>query len=312
MIETNVWIPAGEVSLAGTLAMPNGDGSFPAVLLIAGSGPLDRDGNHKRLPLSLSKALAQVLDEAGWASLRFDKRGVGDSSGDYLSTGFYDELADATLALKWLKSHPNITSVVPIGHSAGALYAAEMAAAGHAETGAVLLAYTTSTGEETLIWQAAAIGDSVPRWVKAMLRTFRTSIEKQQSKALAKLKNTTKDVVRIQGQRINAKWMREFLEYDPEPILRATLSPLLAITGSKDVQVNPAGIETIDAIGGDHTTSILVDDVDHLMRIETADVSNPKRYKKQIAQPIDGRVVDAIVTWLDGTAIIESGGTDAI
>ena len=302
MIETNVSIPTGHVTLAGTLATPNGEGPFPAALIIAGSGPLDRDGNHKRLPLALSRDLALILNEAGWASLRFDKRGVGESSGDYLSTGFYDELADATSALKWLESRPSITTVVPVGHSAGALYAGEMSAAGHAQSGAVLLAYTTSTGEETLIWQASEIGESVPRWVKTLLKTFRTSIGKQQSKALTKLKNTSKDVVRIQGQKINAKWMREFLAYDPKPALRSTTSPLLAITGSKDVQVNPADIDTIEAIAGDDTTAVLVNDVDHILRTETAPVSNPKKYKQQITQPIDGRVVDAVVTWLGTTA----------
>jgi pimeloyl-ACP methyl ester carboxylesterase len=309
MIETDVSIPTGQVSLAGTLATPNGEGPFPAALLIAGSCPLDRDGNHKRLPLRLSKDLALVLNDAGWASLRFDKRGVAESSGDYLSTGFYDELADATSALKWLTTQSSVTTVVPIGHSAGALYAAEMSASGHAEPGAVLLAYTTSTGEETLIWQASEIGESVPRWVKALLKVFRTSIEKQQSKALAKLKNTSGDVVRIQGQRVNAKWMREFLAYDPKPVLRTTTSPLLAITGSKDVQVNPADIDTIQAITRDHATAVLVDDVDHILRTETEPVSNPKRYKQQITRPIDGRVVDAIVTWLGDTAIDDTERT---
>lgn len=309
MIETNVSIPTGEASMAGTLATPDGEGPFPAALLVAGSGPLDRDGNHKRLPLALSRDLALILNGAGWASLRFDKRGVGESSGDYLSNGFYDELADATSALKWLVSQPNITGVVPVGHSAGALYAGEMSAAGNAPSGAVLLAYTTSTGEETLIWQASEIGESVPRFVKALLGIFGTSIEKQQLKALTKLKNTSKDVVRIQGQRINAKWMREFLAYDPKPVLRSTTSPLLAITGSKDVQVNPADIDTIDAISGDHATAILVSDVDHILRTETDPVSNPKKYKKQITKPIDSRVVEAIVTWLGSTAIDDTERT---
>jgi pimeloyl-ACP methyl ester carboxylesterase len=312
MSETRVSIPAGDVTLAGTLATPNGEGPFPAALLLAGSGPLDRDGNHKRLPLGLSRDIASVLNEAGWASLRFDKRGVGESGGDYLSTGFYDELADATSALKWLKSHTNVTTVVPVGHSAGALFAAEMSADGEAGSGAVLLAYTTSTGEETLIWQAGEIGESVPRWIKSLLRMFGTSIEKQQSKALAKLKRTSKDVVRVQGQRINAKWMREFLAYDPKPVLRMTTSPLLAITGSKDVQVNPADVDHIAAITGAHTTAVLVEDVDHILRTETASVSNPKRYKQQITRPMDGRVVDAIVTWLGTVAINTTGGTNAI
>ena len=312
MIETDVSIATGEITLAGTLTTPNGEGQFPAALLIAGSGPLNRDGNHKRLPLNLSRYLAEILNDAGWASLRFDKRGIGESTGDYLSTGFYDELADATSVLKWLSSHPNVTYAVPVGHSAGALYAAEMSAHGDAATGVVLLAYTISTGEETLIWQASEIGESVPRWVKALLKTFGTSIEKQQSKALAKLKNTSKDIVRIQGQKINAKWMREFLEYDPEPVLRMTTSPLLAITGSKDVQVNPADIDTIAKITGDHGTAMVINNVDHLLRTETAAISNPKRYKQQATKPIDDRVVDAIVTWLGSTAINDSGGTDAI
>lgn len=298
MIETDVSIPAEQASLAGTLAMPKGEGPFPAALLIAGSGPLDRDGNHKRLPLSVSKDLALILNDAGWASLRFDKRGVGESGGDYLSTGFYDELADVAAALNWLQSRPNITSVVPIGHSVGASYAAELSAKGQADMGAVLLAYTASTGEETLIWQAGEIGETIPGWVKTMMKVFRTSVTKQQAKALTKIKNSTDDVVRIQGQRINAKWMREFIAYDPKTALRETTSPLLAITGSKDIQVNPADLDVVDTIAGDHATTVLIDSVDHILRSEAAAVSNPKRYKKQIAEPIDGRVVDAVVSWL--------------
>ena len=312
MNETDVSIAAGEGALAGTLTTPNDEGPFPAALLIAGSGPLDRDGNHKRLPLSLSKDLARVLNDAGWASLRFDKRGIGQSTGDYLSTGFYDELADATAALKWLGSHPNITDAVAVGHSAGALYAAEMSTREDVAAGAVLLAYTIKTGEETLIWQAGEIGESVPRWVKGLLKVFGTSIEKQQSKALTKLKNTSKDVVRIQGQKINAKWMREFLAYDPEPVLRMTTSPLLAITGSKDVQVDPADIDLIAKIAGDHATAMVINDVDHLLRTEAAAVSNPKRYKEQVTKPIDDRVVGVLVSWLESVATSYSGGSDAI
>lgn len=125
------------------------------ILLLAGSGPLDRDGNHKKIPLSVSRDLARVLADAGWASLRFDKRGVGESGGDYLSTGFYDELEDATSALHWLSAQPTTAGgVVPIGHSLGAVFAAEMSSNEPGVVGAALLAYTARTGEETLRWQA--------------------------------------------------------------------------------------------------------------------------------------------------------------
>ena len=312
MIETQVSIVVEDAVLAGTLSKPDGEGQFPTALLIAGSGPLDRDGNHKRLPLNVSRDLARVLNDAGWASLRFDKRGVGASTGEYRSTGFFEELHDATSALEWLKSETNATAVVPIGHSAGALFAAEMSARGQAPAGAVLLAFTISTGEETLIWQAGEIGESVPRWIKALLSVFGTSIAKQQAKALSKLKNTPKDVMRIQGQRINAKWMREFLAYDPEPVLRMTTSPLLAITGSKDVQVNPADIETIADVTAGHGTAIRINDVDHILRTEPSPRSNPKKYKVQATKPIDERVVDTIVAWLDSTVIDDTGELDEV
>lgn len=298
MTENSVSIPIGESTLAGTFVTPDGAGPFPAALLIAGSGPLDRDGNHKRLPLGLSKDLAEVLLEAGWASLRYDKRGVGESTGDYLSTGFYDELEDASAALQWLTNQSSVDKVIPVGHSAGALFAAEMSARGTAPAGAVLLAYTVATGEETLIWQAGEIGETVPGWIKGVMRVFGTSIEKQQSKALSKLKGTTADVVRMQGQKLNAKWMREFIAYDPEPTLRMTTSPLLAITGSKDVQVNPADVQEVGRLAGERATALAIEDVDHILRTEPAAISNPKRYKQQITKPIDGRVVGALVDWL--------------
>jgi hypothetical protein len=106
--------------------------------------------------------------------------------------------------------------------------------------------------------------------------------------------------------------MREFLAYDPKAALRMITSPLLAITGSKDVQVNPADIDTISDITGRYATATVIDDVDHILRTETAPLSNPKRYKQQIAKPIDDRVVDLLVTWLAATTIRDLGETDAV
>ena len=74
--------------------------------------------------------------------------------------------------------------------------------------------------------------------------------------------------------------------------------------------MNPADIDTIEAITGDHATAVLVNDVDHILRTETAPVSNPKKYKKQITQPIDSRVVDTVVRWLASTAIDDAERTN--
>jgi hypothetical protein len=295
MFESNVTFRSGELALAGTFARPDGSGPFPTALLLAGSGPIDRDGNHKRIKLSLSHDLAQMLADVGWASLRYDKRGVAESDGDYLSTGFLDELADAEAARDWLLARDDVAMLIAVGHSAGSLHSVELAGR-PGISGAVLLATSAQTGEETLRWQARQIGEHiVPRPIKALLRLFRTSVLKQQEKAIAKLKATTGDTARIQLAKVNAKWMREFMAYDPVPALRATSVPLLAITGSKDVQVDPADLA-------------IVADVAHIMRPEDGPISNPRSYGKQAAKPIDPRVVHAILGWLGPLRTAEGTG----
>lgn len=299
MIDTEVTIDADDVQLAGTFTHPDdGAGPFPAALLVAGSGPLDRDGDHPKLPLSVSEDLATILAGEGWASLRFDKRGIGSSTGDYLSTGLHEEFADAEAALAWLSARPDVGPVVVIGHSVGALAAAEMSAHHPELAGAVLLAYTAKDGDATLRWQAGQIAGTLPGWVRAAMKVFFTDVGKQQAKAISRLRRTTTDTARIQGQKINARWMREFLDYDPEAVLRMTRTPLLAITGSKDVQVDAADLEVVAAVAPERATTVLAVDVDHILRHDDAEVSNPNKYKHQLAKPIDPGVVDPLLAWL--------------
>ena len=218
MNQSTVTFPSHDAELAGVLAMPDGAGPYPTALLVAGSGPLDRDGNIDRLKLNTSRDLATMLQEAGWGSFRFDKRGIGDSEGEYLPTGFYDELDDVDAAYRWLQEQPNVGPIVAIGHSAGSLMSVELAGRHESLGGIVLLATTTQTGEDTLRWQTEQMKDHiVPAYVTRILSLFGTSIAKQQEKAIRKLKNTEGDVARIQFQKVNAKWMREFIAYDPMP-----------------------------------------------------------------------------------------------
>lgn len=296
-------------SLAGTFTTPDGPGPFPAALLLMGSGPIDRDGNHKRLRLNVGRDLAAALADAGWASLRYDKRGVGASEGDYLSTGFHDQLTDAAAARDALLGRDDVTSVVVIGHSEGAMHAIELAGREPRIDGAVLLAASARSGEETLRWQARQIGDHLlPRPVRALMRLFRTDVLKQQDKAIARLKATTTDTARIQLAKVNARWMREFMAYDPLPALRAAKAPMLAITGSKDVQVDPADLAVI-AESAPVATVRAIDDVDHILRYEPGPISNPRHYGRQVEQPLDPRVVQAIIQWLAET--VSAAGSPA-
>ena len=90
VIEETVSINNGGVSLEGTLSLPASGESYQAVLLIASSGPIDRNQNTAQVQLNIFNAVATNLASAGIASIRYDKRGCGNSAGDYNSTGHSD------------------------------------------------------------------------------------------------------------------------------------------------------------------------------------------------------------------------------
>jgi len=123
-------------------------------------------------------------------------------------------------------------------------------------------------------------------------------VVKQQAKTIKRLQSTTTDTTRIQFVKINAKWMREFIAYDPVPALQKVRAPLLAITGSKDTQVDPQDLLAVAEITPDSTTTRIIEDVDHLLRSEPAEFSNPRKYRKQIKKSIDKRVTAALLEWL--------------
>ena len=298
---TDITFESDGTQLAGTLTTPNGSGPHPTALILAGSGPIDRDGNAKQMALGVSKDLSVWLAKNGWGSLRFDKKGIGESGGDYQSTGFYQELADAEAALAWLKTQPEIGPIVVVGHSVGAIYAGEMASRHPDLAGIVMLATSTKSGHETLVWQGHNLEAVVPAPVRFLMRLLRTSVAKQQAKNLEKLQATTTDVARIQLVKINAKWMREFMEHDPKLALHDAKVPVLAITGKKDIQVDHADLQVLGQLVP-HAQVHALADLDHILRRETADVSNPRKYKKQIQQPIDQRVTELIRGFLISVA----------
>jgi uncharacterized protein len=94
--------------LAASLVVPEGAVRVPAALILSGSGPLDRNSNMAGQALNVANALTDVLTEQGVATLRYDKRGVGGSEGDYLVTGFDTETSDAASALAWLGDRAEI------------------------------------------------------------------------------------------------------------------------------------------------------------------------------------------------------------
>ena len=163
----------GDHRLVGTFLTPDKLEPFTVALLISGSGPIDRNSNFKRMQIDVMRQVADHLEAAGIASFRYDKRGVGESDGDYRSSGFLDNVADANAALGTLRARPEIGQIFVVGHSEGALISTELAGSGADVDGVVLLAGTAKNGKEVLRWQARQLAVRMPRPVKWLLRVFR-------------------------------------------------------------------------------------------------------------------------------------------
>jgi hypothetical protein len=300
MNEKEVVFTSEGLRLSGSLTVSEESERSPCVLMFSGSGRVDRNENQKKLPIDVMGRLAVLLAERGIATLRYDKRGVGASEGVFWEAGFYDNVADASAALAFLRTHDRIErgKIFFLGHSEGAYIATRLASETADVAGVVLLAGGARTGEEELRWQAEQVAGSLTGFNAWLIKLLRIDVTKAQSKQLAKIRRSNRDWYRVQlVRKMNAKWMREFLSYDPADDLGRIDSPVLAITGSKDIQVDPGNLERMAGLVTAPFESHVLPDVTHLLRAE-AGQGGISTYKKQVEKPVDPRVSDLIVIWL--------------
>ncbi len=286
-------VKSGEVKLAATLTLPDRHGPVPACLLLSGSGPLDRDSNMAGQRLDIARSLATALADAGVATLRYDKRGVGESTGDYLSASFDDETSDAIAALDTLRALDDTTGrVAVIGHSVGATLAIRLARHPRPPDAYVLLAGAAQRGEHGMAWQAQRIAEPQP----LPLRWFRSRATRRQSAVRERLMASTTPTLEIGGQTAPAAWFRGYMTYDPSADLRTIDRPVLAITGGKDVQVDPADVATIGELVVGPFESDTPDRLTHLLRSDDKP-AGLRRYGAQMQRPPDPTVIDRVAVW---------------
>jgi pimeloyl-ACP methyl ester carboxylesterase len=252
------------------------------------------------MPLGITAQLAEALDAAGLATFRYDKRGVGASTGRWHSAGFYDNRDDAAAALEFLRARPEVdpARVIVLGHSEGALHAAGIAATGAPTAGLILLSCSAIPGESLLRWQSAQIAPTLPTPVRVLLRLLRTDLAARTSTTHAKIKATITNEARIEGAKINARWHREFMAHDPRTDLARIGVPVLAITGSKDLQAPPADLATIRDLVEAPVETHEVADLSHILRTQPGPASL-SGYKQEIRQPVDAALVALVISWAD-------------
>ncbi|HFD87411.1 MAG TPA: alpha/beta fold hydrolase, partial [Gammaproteobacteria bacterium] len=241
-IELNVQDKTEKIS--GTLCLPEEKGSFPLVLMIPGSGDIDRDGNSKYQKLNIYNAIAHSLANNGIASFRYDKRGTGRSDGDFYSTGHFQLVDDARKCLKYLLGNVNIESMFVLGHSEGTIIAPRLVQDSDKVFGIILLCPFIDSFESIMLKQAISIKASARElsgFKRMYINLFFSIIDpvKAQKKLIEKINVTSKETVYSIFQKIPAKWFRELMSVEPKEIYRSVSCPSLIIGGSKDIQCSP-------------------------------------------------------------------------
>jgi len=300
-IEQNISFLSDGLVLSGTVTLPDLQGTYPSVVLVPGSGEVDRNENAKKLAINAFREIAAVLATKEIASLRYDKRGVGQSQGDFWKTGFYDNIKDASSAVDFIKHHAHIDpeQIFVLGHSEGAAIATRLAATGTNIKGLILLAGTAQSGEDVLLWQGEQVTKSMHGLNGFLIHKLHINVRKAQEKQFEKIKHSTKDWFRMQLiTKINAKWMREFLAYNPAKDLPKIQIPVLAITGSKDIQVDPADLKKMAELVKSNFNWFEVPDITHILRKETGEPTL-STYQEQIQKPVDKTVLNIVSDWLE-------------
>lgn len=311
------------VRLAGTLALPREGGPFPAVILITGSGPQDR--NEETAGHRPFLVLSDHLARRGIAVLRIDDRGVGKSTGKFEAATSQDFAADIEAALVLLKSRSDIDPkrIGLVGHSEGALVAGIVAARNPAVAFIVSISGPALPGDRIVYAQterlarAEGVPDSV---IAANVDLSRKLFEVAKSqpdsaKAAKELRavliatipeaaaEEARATLDAQISQLLSPWFRFFLRYDPAADLGKLAVPYLAVYGEKDLQVPPdinrAPLETaLAAAGNTRYTVEVLPGLNHLM--QTAATGSPGEYMT-IEETFAPAALEVIGNWIVAT-----------
>lgn len=314
------------IKLAGTLTLPDTKGKVPAVVLISGSGPQNRDEElmgHKPFHV-----LADHLTRNGFAVLRFDDRGVGQSEGNFAKATSFDFATDAKAAIDYLKTRSDIdaSKIGLMGHSEGGLVAPIVASQHPADVGfIVLLAGPGLPGSQIILLQQELIGRAsgasqtelelgrraneqiFAQVYKSkdpeVLRTEITNVLKtfiDEKPEIVPQGLSPEQYMSMQISQLLSPWMLNFLTYDPVPALEKVRCPVLAINGEKDLQVPPKEnlskiAEALQKGGNKKVTTLELTGLNHLF--QECETGAPSEYA-QIEQTMSPKALDAITGWL--------------
>ncbi len=294
-----------KITLSGTFTYPKVGKNFTTIVLISGSGPNDRNETAMGHFLLLS----DYLTRKGYATLRFDKRGIKKSTGNYSKATTLNFAEDVEFAVDYLKTRKevNIKKIGLIGHSEGGLIAPIVASKRDDIAFIILMAGTGVSGEEILLKQnydiakAAGVTEEdlekskvLNKKIYDLIKTEKDPkiLEEKIVKLEPKLKN--------QISTLKGKWFKKFLTLEPKTYLQKVTIPILAINGDKDLQVsakeNLEEIEKALKVANNKNYTIkYFKGLNHLF--QTCKTGSPSEYVK-LDEIIAPQVLEFISNWL--------------
>jgi pimeloyl-ACP methyl ester carboxylesterase len=307
------------IQLAGTLSLPDTTDTYPGIIFISGSGTQDRDENV--MGFKIFKTLAKYFIENGYAVLRYDDRGAGDSDFgqvDKATTADFSE--DARSAFHFLRSQKNIQTdqIGFLGHSEGSIIANRIAARNDDVAFTIMIGGPALSGYSLLIEQTRAItkaqGKSkqqINSTINANKKVYREVMKEQTN--WDRVKEFVKEGLEVTGasssdaavnqqlKMLKSPWFQYYLNYDPARDLKNVNCPVLAVYGENDTQVPPKpNIQKLNKIKQkNNEAAISIETIDYANHLfQKSETGSPTEYQTAPKEFVNG-FPKTIINWID-------------
>lgn len=288
--EVTLAVPGGV--LHGTLSLPAVEGKVPVVLLHAGSGPTDRDGNSAALPgrNDSLRLLADALAHAGIASVRYDKRGVGASAlpgvreADLRLDNYID---DATAWLRQLRADPRFTRIVMAGHSEGALIA--MVACRQAPADACISIAGAGSALDDIL--RAQLKPRLPADLYA--QNERILLALKRGEQVADVPPALLSLYRPSVQ----PYLISSLKVDPRSAVAALRMPVLIVQGTTDLQVSVADAQALSA-AAPAARLVIVPGMNHVLKLAGGELAQQVPSYSDPELPLAPALAEAVTAFV--------------
>ncbi|MDF1743187.1 MAG: alpha/beta hydrolase [Gimesia sp.] len=276
-------------TLKGTLLTPETKDKIPVALIIAGSGPTDRDGNNPLMQNNSLKMLASELFKNGIATLRYDKRGIGQSKMTNLNESelrFDNYIQDAKEWLDFLKRNQKFNQIIVIGHSEGSLIG-------------MIASHQKDVDKFISI---AGSGQPADQIIREQLKAQPKIISEQSTPILDKLPHgeTVKDVPPLLQSLFRPSvqpYLISWFQYDPQKELAKFKKPILILQGTTDIQVSVKDAEIL-AKANQRAQKMIINDMNHIMKKSELDRQKNLLTYSQPDLPIKTELIKATVDFI--------------